>query len=101
MLKYPSRFLFEVDRNYYKRIGKISEELEEEARAFHQKVFVTEQSDPKGDGIEIGSKVEHPIFGEGSIESIDTKKNVYMVRFSKINAVRPISKNFKGLKVIS
>ncbi|MBO8157920.1 MAG: UvrD-helicase domain-containing protein [Bacillaceae bacterium] len=101
MMKYPSRFIFEVDRKYYHRIGDISKEFEEEAREFFRKVFVHEKPERPAGRIEVGAKVEHPVFGEGTIESIHAKKGVYMVRFFELDAVRPISQNFKGLTVLS
>ncbi|MFD1020722.1 ATP-dependent helicase [Thalassobacillus hwangdonensis] len=97
--KYPSRFIFELDEDAYQRIGILDEELEKEAKEYIKAAYGTdrvanEQGHPKG------TKVRHPVFGEGVIEEIDHKKNTYLIYFDNLKAPRPISRNFKRLEVI-
>jgi hypothetical protein len=44
-----------------------------------------------------GDNVEHLVFGKGIIEKINTEEKTYLVKFDKVDGVKPISFNFKGL----
>ncbi|RWZ58196.1 ATP-dependent DNA helicase PcrA [Halobacillus fulvus] len=95
--KYPSRFIFEVEEDLYERIGDLDEALIEEAkdyiRASHRQQELKSET-----GFSKGTRVRHPVFGEGTIEAIDEKKNSYHVFFDQMKAPRPISRNFKKLE---
>ncbi|MCA0971873.1 UvrD-helicase domain-containing protein [Halobacillus litoralis] len=97
--KYPSRFIFEVEDGLYERVGDLDESLIEEAkeyiRASHRQTKEVAAS-----GFEVGTRVSHPVFGAGTIEEIDEKKNTYLVFFDKMKAPRPISRNFKKLEKV-
>jgi DNA helicase-2/ATP-dependent DNA helicase PcrA len=100
--KYPSRFLFDVDEGLYERIGTIAEELEAD---FRKKAYLT-SSHVDSTRFIVGNKVNHIIFGEGEIQSLDVKKGVYNIYFRDINKIKPIgidydfSGNFMPLKQI-
>ncbi|WP_079479327.1 ATP-dependent helicase [Halobacillus salinus] len=97
--KYPSRFIFEVEEESFERIGEIDQSLIEEAkeyiRASHHQSKSLQTS-----GYNIGDRVSHPVFGVGTIEDIDEKKNTYRVFFDKMKTPRPISRNFKKLEKV-
>lgn len=38
----------------------------------------------------VGQTVEHPVFGRGIIEEIDTKRSVYIVKFDKMTGMRTL-----------
>ncbi|MBX0359184.1 ATP-dependent helicase [Halobacillus sp. Nhm2S1] len=95
--KYPSRFIFEVEDRFYDRIGELDESLIEEAKEYIRATHRLER-EPSGDFFEKGTRVKHPVFGEGSIEEVDEKKNNYLVFFDRLKAPRPISRNFKKLE---
>ncbi|SEA15528.1 DNA helicase-2 / ATP-dependent DNA helicase PcrA [Thalassobacillus cyri] len=94
--KYPSRFIFEIDETDYQRIGLIDEGLIKEVKQYLQAYAHPEHE--TGNGFEKGTRVRHPVFGEGNIENIDEKKNIYFIYFYKLKAPRPISRNFKNLE---
>ncbi|GGD01669.1 DNA helicase [Thalassobacillus devorans] len=94
--KYPSRFIFEIEEAAYQRIGLLDEELIKEAKRYIQAYAHPDQASVNG--FHKGSRVRHPVFGEGKIESVDEKKNTYLIFFDKLKAPRPISRNFKNLE---
>ncbi len=95
--KYPSRFIFEVNEDLYERIGQIDEALLEEAKEY---IRASHHEKPIGigDGYAKNTRVRHPVFGAGTIQEIDDKKNTYLVFFDQLKAPRPISRNFKKLE---
>ncbi len=94
--KYPSRFIFEIDETDYNRIGLLDEELIKEAKQYIQAYAHPENE--TGSGYKKGTRVRHPVFGEGNIKSVDEKKNTYLIYFDTLKAPRPISRNFKNLE---
>lgn len=95
--KYPSRFIFEVEDDQYERIGELDEALIEEAKEYIRASHHQSQSQ-QTTGYNKGTRVRHPVFGAGTIEEIDEKKNTYYVFFDKMKAPRPINRNFKKLE---
>ncbi|MBA2176490.1 UvrD-helicase domain-containing protein [Halobacillus locisalis] len=95
--KYPSRFIFEVEEDLYERVGELDEALIEEAKEYIQATH-HQSKQQQATGFSKGERVSHPVFGHGTIEGIDEKKNTYHVFFDKMKAPRPISRNFKKLE---
>lgn len=95
--KYPSRFIFEVEDDLYERVGELDEALKEEAKDYIRSSNRIEQTSG-GTFYESGSRVKHPVFGEGTIQEVDEKKNNYMIFFDQLKAPRPISRNFRKLE---
>lgn len=86
--KIPSRFLFEIGENNYRRIGIISKEVAEQAKLNKN---IIESSKSKH---EIGDRVGHVLFGEGEITGIDEERKSYNVKFDSTGAVKPISMDY-------
>ncbi|MGP4060844.1 ATP-dependent helicase [Halobacillus sp. H74] len=95
--KYPSRFIFEVEDELIDRIGEIDEGLMDEAKEFIKASHHMDIASPASH-YEKGTRVKHPVFGEGAIEDIDEKKNNYLIFFDQLKSPRPISRNFKKLE---
>ncbi|WP_281974867.1 ATP-dependent helicase [Halobacillus litoralis] len=95
--KYPSRFIFEVEDELIDRIGEIDEGLMDEAKEFIKASHHMDITSPASH-YEKGIRVKHPVFGEGTIEDIDEKKNNYLIFFDQLKSPRPISRNFKKLE---
>ena len=81
--KQPSRFIFEIGEENYRRIGVIPKELAGQAD-------VKPKKDAAPVERTVGSTVEHPVFGRGVITDIDTRKRVYSILFEKTNTVKPV-----------
>lgn len=82
--KRPSRFIWDIGEENYKRIGTIPKELMTESKAG------IENSVPERLGK--GDVVTHPVFGAGVIAETDEKKGIYYVDFGKVR--RPVSMKF-------
>jgi len=85
--KRPSRFLYDMGEKNYIRLGIIPKELSE----------VPSQSPESSADTAIrpiGSVVNHPVFGRGIINEIDTVKGVYYILFEKSGARRPVSMDY-------
>lgn len=85
--KTPSRFMFEMGENNYRRIGDISPKLAEKAKNMPSPSAPSTVLSP-------GDEVDHVMFGHGRIESVDEERHVYIIRFDKTGAVRPISDDY-------
>lgn len=85
--KQPSRFIFEIGEERYRRIGTIPKELADS-------VAETLQASAAPPAKAIGSAVEHPVFGRGVITDLDTKKRVYSILFEKTNSLKPIDMDY-------
>lgn len=96
--KLPSRFLFEIGEQNYKRVGIISDDLEREAFGYMHRLdlSITEELPPEQQS---GAQyVEHHIFGKGRVISFDTKRKVYTVQFENMTLPRSISADYFSKK---
>ena len=85
--KRPSRFIFEIGEQNYVRIGTIPKELSETGTA--------EMNPPGQTGIRpVGSTVEHPVFGRGTITAADIDRRIYSILFEKTNTVKPVGMDY-------
>lgn len=86
--KLPSRFIFEIGEQNYTRIGTLPKELEDELNQN------THQFENQPAALAIGSTVNHPVFGRGTIISTDEYKRTYGILFEKTNSIKPVSMNY-------
>ena len=86
--KRPSRFLWDTGEENYRRVGTIPKELAEGSGT----------GAPAGTAAESrssGARVEHAIFGPGTIEETDPGKGLYYIRFDRSGERRPISMDYR------
>ena len=83
--KRPSRFLYDIGEQNYTRIGVIPKELAES----------TEQTaGTAAPGLlAIGTVVNHPVFGRGTVVETDTGRRVYYILFES-GSRRPVSMDY-------
>ncbi|MCR4741379.1 MAG: UvrD-helicase domain-containing protein [Treponema sp.] len=89
--RYPSRFIFDVDKKYLDYLVEIPEELYKRT-----KNYIESKADFLGkienlSGLKIGDRVGHEILGKGRISQIDSAKHVYTVIFDNIPTPRKMS----------
>ena len=98
MNKYPSRFLSEIKRNMFVTEGYMPEELWRGTRNFlHVLDEEVEEEFPEKEeegGLKPGTKVEHHIFGTGTILSSNKENTTYEVKFDRDGAVRFLRATF-------
>lgn len=89
--RFPSRFIFNVDKKYLDYAVELPENLIQGS-----KVFI-EESENKlanvfaGDIFETGNKIVHAILGKGTIVDVDITNHFYTVQFEGLNTTRKMS----------
>jgi len=94
-LKYPSRFLFEINDNLFVRKGVLNQKIIDEAKE-QLELDVAKKTISKK--FKIGDIVNHEIWNEGEVIEINEGKRIYQIKFFGIGKTKPISFKFKGLK---
>ena len=85
--KRPSRFIYEIGEDNYRRIGEIPKELRNDSQSADKSVLQQKE-------LAVGSEVNHPIFGHGEIVGIDDKRAVYNIKFDKVSDVKPVGMDY-------
>lgn len=91
--KLPSRFLREIGRDNYRRIGEISKELDQESRAYSRRLDAAFAL-PEEEGYSEGETVTHHIFGKGRIISADPVRRTIRVQFDSLKMPRNLSLDY-------
>ena len=89
--RYPSRFVLDIDPALLEYTQPPKEGLIEEARAYivNSTRFLPENAQTLQ--LRIGQRVNHAIFGPGTVVGIDTQKQAHLVRFDRLSTPRAIS----------
>ena len=95
MNKYPSRFLFEIEDQFYVRQGTLSPELIEEAKL--QIKLQASILNRTVQNFQIGDLVTHTIFKQGKVLEVNLEQKEYQIEFFEIQKVKPIKFEFQGL----
>ena len=98
--RYPSRFILEVDPELIEYTRPPREELVRAARSY---IEASLTSLPPQDGPQtfpVGTRVRHPILGEGTVTDVDTDRGAHMVKFDAMDTPRAIAFKAK-LEVLS
>jgi len=99
MNKYPSRFLFEIKENLYVRQGFLTKEIIDGAkRQIELETELQNELLKPVPVLEIGDLISFSAWGEGEVLEKDNENKLYMIKFDKINATRPIRFDWRGLK---
>lgn len=89
--RYPSRFIFNVEKTFLNYTVELEEGLVDEAQLF------IELDERKFEGsnllFNVNDIVEHKVFGKGEIVEIDEDASSYVIKFDKMETTRKI--NFK------
>ena len=88
--RFPSRFLFDIEKQYLEYINEPNDALIKETKEYVElsdKLLIKDKSDLFPEG----SRVKHMILGEGSILSIDQEMQAYVIKFDGSETERMIS----------
>lgn len=88
--KKPSRFLFDFDRNQLDEPNPLSVKQVDDFRTFYSREKVI-QDISQTDDIQVGSRVQHPVFGVGIVKAVDAKN--YLISFESLATDRTIGKH--------
>ena len=91
--RYPSRFVFDIDR----QLMDYSTELDPALKAEAQRYISSAHNRLKGlsgqQRLNVGDRVRHDIMGNGVIEGIDEERMAYVVKFDELPTTRKINFN--------
>lgn len=89
--RYPSRFLLDIDPKLLTFTMKPEDSLVEDARRYisSSSRFLTQKKEQTT--FDIGQRVKHMIFGEGTVVEVDTDKGAHLVQFDGMSTPRAIS----------
>lgn len=99
-LKYPSRFLFEIKKEYCVIEGSLSQTIIDQAKYAISQIDASIGIQEESNTFQLGDNVEHPFFGYGSIQFIDDRELQYLVKFEEYEEEKPISFSYKRLRLI-
>ncbi len=98
MQKYPSRFIFEIKKNFLILEGVLSSEIENGAKIAIEKID-NEISENLYD-LKVGDMIEHQVFGVGKVIEIDENQKTSLIQFVNHEHAKPISFSYKDLNKI-
>ena len=88
--RFPSRFLFDIEKQYLEYINEPNDALIKETKEYVElsdKLLIKDKSDLFPEG----SRIKHMILGEGSIISIDQEMQAYVIKFDSSETERMIA----------
>ncbi len=89
--RYPSRFLFDIDPSLLEYDNPPSESLMEEARNYIENTTRLLPEDQEKTYFTEGTRVRHFVFGEGTVQQVDTDQGAYLIAFDGLPTPRKIS----------
>ena len=89
--RYPSRFLLEVGDGLMEYDDRPSEGLVEQARAWIATLDAALRAREEGPRFDVGQRVRHRVFGDGTVEALDGDRSAYTIRFDELTTARSIS----------
>ena len=90
-IRYPSRFLLDIDPSLITLTQNPKDSLIAEARDYIEISHRYLTEDATRETLPVGQRMKHPVFGLGTIVDIDSDKAAYVIQFDDINTTRNIS----------
>ncbi len=88
--RYPSRFLFNAEKDNVEYVVPLDPALEEDAKALIRKTEDLEERTPKTPEV-VGKRVLHAVFGEGTVIGLPRGQEGYIVQFDKMVTPRTLT----------
>ena len=89
--RYPSRFIFNVEKKYLSYVVELDEKLVFDAEWEIEKSEQDMDFDIDNLPFSVGDMIRHKVFGNGTISEIDKENQVYVVRFDGMPTERRLS----------
>ncbi len=89
--RFPSRFIFDVDKKYLNYLVELPDNLVRNSKQYiddTEKILVQKE---KLSGLIEGDRVKHNILGQGTVLTVDETKHVYTVQFDSMPTPRKMS----------
>ena len=91
MPRYPSRFVFDIDPDLIDFVTPMEDSLVKDARAYVRAQDRKLDQKQAGPAFAVGARVNHLVFGAGTVTGIDTDRNAYEVQFDGMPTPRNLS----------
>jgi DNA helicase-2/ATP-dependent DNA helicase PcrA len=88
--RYPSRFVLDIDRSVIAWDSELPPSLLAEAREYIEAHAGTEEEEEQPDLVP-GTRFQHPVFGPGTVQDVDTVQGTASVRFDCFTTERTLS----------
>lgn len=89
--RYPSRFIFNIDRELLRYTSELDAGLVDEAGAFIRSSERDMSAVAKVAGFAVGDRIRHAVMGEGTILEIDEGKSAFVIKYDSVSTPRRIS----------
>lgn len=96
--RYPSRFVFDIDRQYLDYTSELNESLKAEAERYISSVQNRLTAQTQELRFTVGQRVMHDIMGGGMVVDIDRGRMAYVIRFDSLPTPRRINFRANSLK---
>lgn len=91
--RYPSRFVFDIDRQLMDYSTELDPGLKAEAQRYISSAHNRLKGLSRQQKLNVGDRVRHDIMGNGVIEDIDEERMAYVVKFDELPTTRKINFN--------
>ena len=91
--RYPSRFVFDIDRQLIDYSTELDPALKAEAQRYISSAHNRLKGLSRQQRLNVGDRVRHDIMGNGVIEDIDEERMAYVVKFDELPTTRKINFN--------
>ena len=91
--RYPSRFVFDIDRQLMDYSTELDPGLKAEAQRYISSAHNRLKGLSRQQRLNVGDRVRHDIMGNGVIEDIDEARMAYVVKFDELPTTRKINFN--------
>ena len=91
--RYPSRFVFDIDRQLMDYSTELDPALKAEAQRYISSAHNRLKDLSGQQRLNVGDRVRHDIMGNGVIEDIDEERMAYVVKFDELPTTRKINFN--------
>lgn len=96
--RYPSRFVFDIDRQYLDYTSELNESLKAEAERYISSVQNRLTAQTQELRFTVGQRVMHDIMGGGMVVDIDSGRMAYVIHFDSLPTPRRINFRAGSLK---
>ena len=90
-LRYPSRFIFDIEPELLEFTAPLPEKLVRDAKDYIRASSrrLLRQAEPAA--FRAGTRITHRVFGDGTIVALDAEKGAYVIHFDELATNRSIS----------
>lgn len=89
-IRFPSRFIFDIDKNFLEYTSPLSENFIAEAKSEIENFDRLIQSREQTENLKAGDEIIHAILGRGKILEVKKEDGAFIVKFEQISTPRKI-----------